>query len=181
MSIIKATARDSKANPKQLRREDIVPCVISGSGLSNSILIQIDNNTAKILKSTMRDGSLADIDLNGKIYHTLIKSIDYSYIKDSVEHIAFQVLDGDKKFNSVADVVLINKDKLQGVLEQIQMRIPHAATPEFLLDTVTVDLANIPVGSTLTVGDIPEFMSDNIELQADPNSIVLRVSYKKQA
>ena len=85
-----------------------------------------------------------------------------------------------KKFNSVADIVLINKEKVPGVLEQMQMQVPHAAKPKYLLDTVTVDLENLPVGTTLTIGDIPEFQSDEIELQADPGNIVLRISDKKR-
>ena len=69
----------------------------------------------------------------------------------------------------------MNKDKAQGILEQIQMQVPHAAEPEFLLDTVAVDLEGCPVGTVITVGDIPEFQSENIELQIDPNSIVFRI------
>jgi large subunit ribosomal protein L25 len=90
-------------------------------------------------------------------------------------------LEKGKKANSVADIVLLNKDKVQGVLEQIQMQIPHAAEPEYLLDTVTVDLEDCPIGTVITVGDIPEFQSNNVELQTDPNSIVLRISEKKRS
>lgn len=75
--------------------------------------------------------------------------------------------------------MLINKDKVQGVLERMQMRVRHAATPEYLLDTVTIDLDGVPIGTTLTIGDIPEFQSDKIELQTDPGNIVLRISEKR--
>lgn len=67
---------------------------------------------------------------------------------------------------------------MSGVLEQMQ--IPHAAEPEYLLDTVTVNLENMPIGTILTIGDIPEFQSDKIELQADAGNIVLRNSDKKR-
>ncbi|WP_342759848.1 hypothetical protein [Kineothrix sedimenti] len=61
-----------------------------------------------------------------------------------------------------------------------QMQIPHAAEPEYLLDTVTVNLENMPIGTILTIGNIPEFQSDKIELQADAGNIVLRNSDKKR-
>ncbi len=77
--------------------------------------------------------------------------------------------------------MLVNKDKAAGILELMQMQVPHAALPEYLIDTVTVDLENMPVGTSLTIGDIPEFQSENIELLADPGSIVLRISDKKRA
>lgn len=181
MDTIKATMRNPAEKAKQLRRSGIIPCVISGAELKESLLIQMDQNTARQLKHTKRNGSKVDIQVDGTVYHTLIKDLEYEGLNDSIIHISFQILDAGKKANSVADIVLVNKDKVQGVLELMQMQIPHAAEPEYLLDTVTVDLANVPVGTVLTIGDIPEFRSDKIELKADPGSIVLRITEKKRA
>lgn len=181
MDIIKAEMRDPAAKAKQLRRSGIIPCVLNGAELKESLLIQINQNTARQLKRTRQDGSKVDIQADGKVYHTLIKDLNYSSLDDSIVHISFQVLDAVKKVNSVADIILLNKDKVQGVLEQMQLKVPHAALPEYLLDTVTIDLAGVPIGTTLTVGDIPEFQSDKIELQADPASIILRIRDKKRA
>lgn len=181
MDIIKAEMRDPAAKAKQLRRSGIIPCVLNGAELKESLLIQINQNTARQLKRTKQDGSKVDIQADGKVYHTLIKDLNYSSLDDSIVHISFQVLDAVKKVNSVADIILLNKDKVQGVLEQMQLKVPHAALPEYLLDTVTIDLAGVPIGTTLTIGDIPEFQSDKIELQADPVSIILRIRDKKRA
>lgn len=181
MDIIMAEMRDPAVKAKQLRRSGIIPCVISGADLKESLSIQIDQNTARQLRRTKRDGSKIDIQVDGKTYHTLIKDLEYNSLTDSIVHISFHVLNAEKKVNSVADIVLLNKDKVQGILEQIQMKVPHAAVPEYLLDTVVIDLAAIPVGTTLTIGDIPEFQSNKIELQAEPDSIVLRIRDKKRA
>lgn len=181
MDIIQAEMRDPAAKAKRLRRSGIIPCVLNGAELKESLLIQIDQNTARQLRRTKRDGSKVDLQADGTVYHALIKDLDYNSLDDSIVHISFQLLDAAKKVNSVADIILLNKDKVQGVLEQMQLKVPHAALPEYLLDTVTVDLAGIPIGTTLTIGDIPEFQSDKIELQADPGSIVLRISDKKRA
>ena len=181
MDIIMAEMRNPETKAKQLRRSGIIPCVISGADLKESLSIQLDQNTARQLKRTKRNGSKVDIQADGKIYHTLIRDLEYNSLNDAIVHISFLVLDAAKKVNSVADIVLLNKDKVQGVLEQMQMKVPHAAVPQYLLDTVTVDLAGVPIGTTITVGDIPEFQSDKIELQVDPDSIVLRIRDKKRA
>lgn len=180
MDIIKAEMRDTAVKAKQLRRVGIIPCVISGVELKESLLIQIDQNTAKQLKRTKRDGSKVDIQVDEKVYHTLIKDLEYNGLNDSIVHISFHVLGAGKKANSVADIMLLNRDKVQGILEQIQTKVPHAAEPEYLLDIVTIDLADLAIGTTLTIGDIPEFQSDKIELQADPSSIILRIRDKKR-
>lgn len=180
MDIIKAEMRNPATKAKQLRRSGFIPCVIDGASLKESLCVQINLATASQLKRTKRKGSNADIEVDGKIFHTLIKELDYNSMTDSIVHISFHILDAGKKVNSVVDIVLLNKDKVQGVLEQIQLTVPHAAQPEYLLDTVTIDLAGVPIGTTLRIGDIPEFQSDNIELQADPGNIVLRISDKKR-
>ncbi len=180
MNTIMAQKRDQAAKAKQLRRSGIVPCVIYGASLKESLSVQIDQSTARQLQRTKRNGSKVNIQVDGKTYPTLIKDLEYNGMNNEILHISFQVLDARKKFNSVADIVLLNKEKVAGILEQMQMQIPHAAEPEYLLDTVTVNLENMPIGTTLTIGDIPEFQSDKIELQADAGSIVLRISDKKR-
>ena len=181
MDIIKAELRDPAAKAKHLRRAGIIPCVISGAELKDSISIQIDQNTARLLKRTKRDGSKVDVQVEGKVHHTLIKDLEYNTMNDAIVHISFHVLDAGKKANSVADIVLINRDKVKGVLEQLLMKVPHSAEPDYLLDTVTVDLDGMPIGTTLTIADIPEFKSDKIELRVEPDSIVLRIKEKKHA
>ena len=42
--------------------------------------------------------------------------------------------------------------------------IPYAAFPKDMIDTITIDVDGMPVGTVLTVGDIPELVSDKIEL-----------------
>ena len=180
MNTIMAQKRDPAAKAKQLRRVGIVPCVIYGAGLTESLSVQIDQRTARQLKRTKRNGSKVNIQMDGKTYPSLIKDLEYNSMNDEIVHISFHVLDTGKKFNSVADIVLVNKDKVAGVLEQIQMQIPHSAEPEHLLDTVMVDLENMPIGTTLRVGDIPEFQNDKIELQVDAGNIILRIHDKKR-
>lgn len=178
MDTIQASLRDAKAKAKQLRRSGFVPCAIYGAGLEGSLSVQIPSSVAWQLKRSKRTGSLVDIQVEKKRYQALIKELDYNKLTNEIVQISFQSLEKGKKANSVADIVLLNKDKVQGVLEQIQLQVPHAAEPEYLLDTVNIDLDGCPIGTTITVGDIPEFQSEHIELQTDPNNIVLRISEK---
>ncbi len=176
-----AQKRDFTTKAKQLRRAGIVPCVICGAELEESLAIQIDKSTAMQLKRTKRNGSKVSVQVDGKVYPSLIKSLEYNGLKDEITHISFQVLDAGKRCKSVAHIILLNKDKVPGVLEQMQIEVPHIAAPEDLIDTVSVDLADMPVGTTLTIGDIPEFQKETIELQVDADNIVLRIRDRKRA
>lgn len=180
MDIITAKMRDPSAKAKELRRSGIIPCVISGAELKESLSIQLDQNTARQLKRTKRNGSKVNIQVDGKTYHSLIKDLEYSGLNDAIIHISFHVLESGKKVNSVADIVLLGRDKVPGILEQLQVQVPHAAEQEYLLDVVKIDLTDLPIGTTITLRDIPEFQSDKIELQTDPDTIVLRINDRKR-
>jgi len=181
MYTITAQTRDPKAKAHQLRRSGFVPCVIYGAQLPQSLSIQLTRGEAEQLRRDRRTGSKIGIQLGGTTYPTLIKELDFNTLTSEIIHVSFQLLERGKKINSVADIVLLNRDTVPGVLELMQLRVPHAAEPEYLLDTVAVDLENMPVGTTLTVGDISAFRSDKIELQSDPSAIVLRIRDKKRA
>ena len=180
METITVQPRAPELKARQLRREGAVPGVIFGAALPASIAVQMDAAAARRLRRTKRVGSKLCLRLGEQSYPVLIRDLDYDSISEETLHIGFQLLDAGRRVNSVADIVLLNQDKVAGVLEKLQMQVAHAAAPQFLLDTVTVDLAGLTAGSKLTVGDIPAFGSANIELLTDPAAIVVRVSEKRR-
>lgn len=93
MNFIQADLRDTKVKVKQLRRSGFVPCVVYGARLEESLSVQISSSMAKLLRKTKRVGSLVDIQVEGKILHTLIKELNYDSIKNEIVHISFQILE----------------------------------------------------------------------------------------
>ncbi len=59
--------------------------------------------------------------------------------------------------------------------------IPYASLPEDMIDTITVDVDGMPVGTVLTIGDIPELNTEKIKLRVDKSEIILRISDVKHA
>ncbi|MEG1537503.1 MAG: 50S ribosomal protein L25/general stress protein Ctc, partial [Clostridiales bacterium] len=98
---------------------------------------------------------------------------------NAITHISFQALKADQKVNSHAHVVLHNTDTVAGTLEKMVFEIPYAAFPEDMIDTIVIDLAGLPLGSVVTVGDIPAFKNGKAELQIDADTIVCRINDKK--
>ncbi len=181
METIRAEMRKTGTKARHLRRNGKIPCVISGASLKESLSIQIEDSTARKIQRTMRDGSKCNIQVGDKVYHTLIKDLDYDILNNATVHISFQILDPNKVTNSVADIVILNRDKVANLLEIMQTKIPHAAKPDDLLDLVAVDMDGLSAGTVITVADIPEFQNDKIELQVDPETIVLRIKEMKSA
>ncbi len=180
MDVITVEKRNPTAKAKQLRRAGIVPCVICGGALKSSLSVQLDQKVASKLSRLNREGSKLQIKLDDQVILAQIKDKSWNSLTNEMTHISFQALKADQKVNSVAHIILQNTDKVAGVLEKLVMEIPYSAFPDDMIDTVTVDLESLPVGSILTVADIPEFKNGKVDLQVDADSMILRISDKKR-
>ncbi len=180
MDTINAFIRDTGLRAKKLRRMGAVPCVMNIAGKDESISLHITASAANQLRRTKRLGSLVNVQVEGEDHPAVIIAIEYSRLTDEVIHICFQELEKGKKTSAAADVILLNRDKAQGVPELLVTRIPHSAEPEYLLDSVTVDLEGLPIGAVVTAGDLPEFQTEAVTLGLDPAETVLRMNDRKK-
>ncbi|MEA4934174.1 MAG: 50S ribosomal protein L25 [Lawsonibacter sp.] len=181
MDIIPVEKRNEKAKAKQLRRAGIVPCCVYGGSLSESISIQMDQQAANKLFRVKRNGSKVQLKLEEQIIPVQIKDKTRNFANNEIEHIGFQALKADQKVNSVAHIILENADTVAGILEKMQLEVPYASLPKDMIDTVCVDLEGMRPGTTLTVGDIPEFRQETIGLQIAADSMVVRIRDKKRS
>ena len=50
-----------------------------------------------------------------------------------------------------------------------------------MIDTITIAVDGMAVGTVITVADIPELMNDKINLQVEKEELVLRIIGKKHS
>lgn len=181
MDTINVEKRNEKLKAKQLRRTGFVPCCVYGGALKEALSIQMSQNTAIKLFKNKREGSKIMLKLDDQMIPVQIKDKTINFVNDEVVQISFQALKADQKVNSVTHIILTNTEKVKGILERMLLEVPYASLPKDMIDTVSVDLEGLTVGSVLTVGDIPEFKTDNIDLQVDKETLVFRVNEKKNA
>lgn len=178
MDQIHVKKRDTGIKAKQLRQLGMVPGNIIGKSLPESISIQMEEAEARRLVRQLREGSKIAIDLEGQAIPAQIKEKSLNTLNNEILHLSFQALVADEKVNSVIHILLENEEKAGNQLEKMMMEIPYASLPADMIDTITIDLDGMAVGTVVMVKDIPELMSDTIELRADPEEIVLRISDK---
>ncbi|MEF9944995.1 MAG: 50S ribosomal protein L25/general stress protein Ctc [Lachnospiraceae bacterium] len=179
METITVMERDASTKVKKLRRSGMVPCVIYGGALSESISIQMEKTVADKMFKLKREGSKILLRIEEQEIPVQIKDQMRDCLTRELTHISFQALKVDRKVNSVAHILLVNEDKIKGTLEKMVLEIPYMSLPEDMIDTVSIDLDGIPNGSVKTVGDISEFQSKKIELQIETDNIVFRIRDKK--
>ncbi len=177
MNTLKAETRDMSVKAKRLRREGYVTGNVFGREIEGSIPLKICARDVERLLKTCNKGSRLMLEADGKNYNVLIKEIDYDSMKNQVTEIDFQALVSGEKVHSVAEIVLLNHEKIiEGILQQRLAEIAFQALPDALVDKVEIDVGDMKIGDAVLVKDLPIASAEGIELTTDPEAIVVIVT-----
>lgn len=175
MKSISVQKRDLTVKAKKMRRLGMVPGNVFGKSMPESISIQMEESVARGLVRQKREGSKLSLNVDGETIQVQIKEKTLNTLNNEILHISFQALAADEKINSVIHILLANDEKLGGQLNKMLMEIPYASLPGDMIDTITIHADELKTGDILMVKDIPELMSDKIELQVATDEIVLQI------
>ena len=167
---------------KKLRREGFVTGNLFGKEIRESIPLKIERKEAERLLRECMKGSQVLLDLEGTTYDVLVKEMDYNSMKNEIMEMDFQALVKGEKVHSVAEVVLVNHEKVQsGVVEQKLEEIAYKALPEALVETVEVDLSGLKPGDVVKVKDLAIAADKDVVLSTDPDTVVVTVTVPHNA
>ena len=122
---------------KKLRREGYVTGIVFGREMKESVPVKMQKADVERLVKTNKKGSQIMLDVDGEKRNVLIKEIDYNPLKNQVDEIDFQALVSGEKVHSVAEIRLLNHDKVTaGVLQQLMEEIPYKAVPAALVSII---------------------------------------------
>ena len=176
MTTLKVQRRNMETKAKKLRREGYVTGNLFGKEIEGSIPLQIEKQEAERIERECMKGSQLYLELDGKTYDVLIKEMDYRPMDHQILEMDFQALVKGQKVHSVAEVILLNKEKVtEGVLEQLLEEIAYKATPEELVEKVEIDCAALRLGDTLKVADLDIAKNDKIDLQTDLDAPIVSI------
>ena len=176
MTTLKVQRRNMETKAKKLRREGYVTGNLFGKEIEGSIPLQIEKQEAERIERECMKGSQLYLELDGKTYDVLIKEMDYRPMDHQILEMDFQALVKGEKVHSVAEVILLKKEKVtEGVLEQLLEEIAYKATPEELVEKVEIDCAALRLGDTLKVADLDIAKNDKIDLQTDLDAPIVSI------
>ena len=176
MNTLKAEKRNMQTKAKKLRREGYVTGNVFGREIEGSIPVQMTQKEAEKFLKANGKGSQIMLNVEGQDYDVLIKEVDYNAMKRCVDEIDFQALVSNEKVHSVAEIVIVNHDKVaDGVLQENMEEINYRAYPSALVDKVEVDVAGLKVGDTIRVKDLSLAKDKDVDIKDDPEAVVLTV------
>ena len=177
MNTLKAEKRDMSIKAKKLRREGFVTGNLFGRELEDSIPLKFDKGEIERLLKVENKGGQVMLEVAGETYDALIKEVDYNPLKGYVDEIDFQALVSNEKVHSVAEVVLLNHEKvLDGILQQKLEEISYKALPAALVDRVEIDVESMKIGDAVLVKDLAIASNPDIDLMTDPEAVVVTVT-----
>lgn len=177
MNTLKAEKRSMDVKAKRLRREGYVTGNLFGREIEGSIPVKMHKPDVERLLKTNNKGSQILLNVDGQKYDVLIKEVDFNPMAGRVDELDFQALVSNEKVHSVAEIVLVNHDKIQtGVLQENLTEIAYTAYPSSLVDKVKVDVGEMKIGDVIYVKDLPIAEDKDIDLKTDPESVVVMLN-----
>ncbi|NLL38367.1 MAG: 50S ribosomal protein L25 [Clostridiales bacterium] len=181
MDTIKAEKRNPNLKAKQLRRTGFVPGCIFGKNLNPSLEIQIKQNEAAQFLKSNSTGSTVQIALGRKKYFTLLKEISHNPLSNQIEHLSFQELVKGEPVSSAARIILLNREKVQDLINQTLFEIPYKTIPSKLVDRIEIDLEGMKAGDSVKVEDLDFAKDEEIELLIPADSMIFNIVEPRKA
>lgn len=177
MNTLKAEKRNMQTKAKKLRREGFVTGNVFGREMKESMPIQILKADAERLVKTHGKGSQIMLEVDGKTMDVLVKEIDLSPLKTEIYEIDFQALVSGEKVHSVAEVILLNHEKVNtGLVNQTLHEIAFKAVPAALVEKVEIDVGDMKLGDSIQVKDLDIAKNKDIDLITNPETTVVAVT-----
>lgn len=181
MDVLKAEKRDMNVKAKRLRREGYITGNVCGKEIEGSIPVKMEKKAVNRILGNNNKGSQIMLDVDGESHNVLIKEIHYNALDNVVEEIEFQALMKNQKVQSVAEVVIENRDMIDGGVVQEQLEeIEYRALPEHLVEKVVLDVSNMKIGDVVRVKDLDMAKNEAIDILTDLEAEVLAVTAAKR-
>lgn len=147
-------ANVGKVDAKELRAKGHVPCVIYGG--TEQIHFHADERAFKPVIFTP-NAHIVEINLDGKVYKTVLQEAQYHRINDKLIHADFlQIIDG-KPVTANIPVVLVGQSegvKKGGKLVLKLRKLKARGLANVLPDAIELNVDKLDIGGSIAVGDI---------------------------
>lgn len=172
---IKGSLRSSSgtSGAKAVRKEGLIPAVIYGKGDAMHISVAVLDVRPLVYTP---DFKLAKIDVDGQQVSCILKEVQAHPVTEEILHLDFLSLSEGHPVNVELPIRFKGVSpgvKAGGALMQLMRKVKVKATPENLVDELTVDISELKLGFSVRVKDIE--ISEGVQLLNNPTTPVASV------
>jgi large subunit ribosomal protein L25 len=181
-TVLQATERrDLKhSTTNKLRKEGSFPAVVYGRKVQSKPISVNSADFIKAIREAGRNGILT-LTVNDEKYSVMLHDIQTDPLKSEVLHADFQVVDMSTEVEVDVNVVLTGDApgvKEGGVMQQAIHQLSVRALPQDIPSSIEVDVSNLQIGDTVTVGDINA--GGKYEINHEPTETIASILPPKQ-
>lgn len=153
----------------QIRNEGNIPAVVYGNKLESTSVYINGADFLRTMREVGRNG-VFPLNLNGKQLNVILTDYQADPIKREIVHADLLAVDMSKEIHADVRITLIGEAegvKDGGVMQQSLHEVSVTATPSNIPQTIDVDVTQLQVGETITVGDITNKQGYTINTDVD--------------
>lgn len=159
-SVLTANRREHgrRSQLTEIRERGDIPAVVYGYRVENTPIFVNSVDFIKTMREVGRNGVIS-LDLGENKVNVILHEYQQDPIKNEVLHADFLAVDMKQEIDALVRVELVGEAegaKQGGITQQILYELSVTATPNNIPEVFEVDITDLQIGDTLTVGDIKD-------------------------
>jgi large subunit ribosomal protein L25 len=168
---------------KKLRREGRVPAIVYGPRMKPENIEVDTKEFDKLIHHAISENILVDLTVEGKQRLALVQEVQHHPLSRETFHVDLHEVAPDEKVEITVPVETLGEPigvRVDGgLLEHVLFKVRVRALPGDLPECIELDVADMQLGQTLHIGDMP--VSDGVEILGDPGIPVVSVAKSRVA
>ena len=159
---VKLREKTGKGYARKLRREGMIPAILYGSHLKESVSLELEK---KELKDIMSHRSPHEQILNLDIVNqkanrkreVIVKSAQRNWLRGGIQHIDFLEITRGEKLTTTVSFSFVGKtqgEKIGGIVEHLVREVEVECLPRDIPAVIEVDVSSLDIGDSLKVKDV---------------------------
>lgn len=164
-------------NSRRLRRVGRVPAVVYGRGLSARPIAVGRRDLYGVLHTEAGLNAVINLEVDGDKYITVAREIQRDPVRGEITHLDFLQISLDEAIEAEVGLELVGDPvgvRDGGVVEHVRTSVHIEALPMAVPSSIVLDVAELGIGDSLSVGDLPEL--EGVTYLDDPEATVVTVT-----
>lgn len=165
------------ANARRQLATDSIPAVVYGMGMDPISISVPRRDLRKALSGSAGMNTILDLDVDGTTYPAIVKDMQRDPVRRTVRHVDFIQIDLSAEITVSVPVRLEGHAKAVsdegGLVDLNRNELEIATTPRNIPDEIVVDVSEMDMDSTITIGDLE--LPDGVAATGEPEWAVVTV------
>lgn len=158
----KLREKTGKGYARKLRREGMIPAILYGSHLKESIPLELERKELKdIISHRSPHEQILNLDIvnqrGNKKREVIVKSVQRNWLRGGLQHIDFLEVTRGEKLTTTVLLSFVGKtqgEKVGGVVEHLVREVEVECLPKDIPAVIEVDVSSLDIGDSLKVKDL---------------------------